>query len=159
MHKYCPELTHPVDTLFHVAPCMGLTLLPAAVLLEGRKLVESHIMATEPAHSGAVTVALVLAGSLIAFGVVMSEFLLVRSTSSVTLSIAGICKELCTISIAVLLAGETLTTLNVCGLVVSILGIAYYNVLKFRGLATVGGHGRPYTKLSDENADIKVGHA
>ena len=51
---------------------------------------------------------------------------------SITLSVAGIFKEVVTISFAVVLFGEDkLTTLNVLGLLVSICGIGYYNYIKY----------------------------
>ncbi len=103
------------------------------------------------------TLLLSIFGSCIAFCLVMSEFLLVKSTSSVTMSVAGIFKEICTIVVAVLIAGERLTNLNIAGLSVSIVGIIYYNILKYKGLTTVGaGHGgdtprASYSKLPDRD--------
>ena len=77
----------------------------------------------------------------------MSEYFLVTHTSAcvhpshritynilrLTLSIGGIFKEIATISVAILLFGEhMLSSLNLLGLSVSIAGIAYYNVVKYR---------------------------
>jgi solute carrier family 35 protein C2 len=156
MHRHCPELTNPVDTLFHVAPSMTITLLPFAIVIEGSRLYSSHLL-FHPA-TGPITIALIIMGSCIAFGLVMSEFLLVHSTSSVTLSVAGIFKEICTISVAVLVSGENLTAMNVAGLIMSIIGIAYYNILKFRGVILSGGHGRGsqgYLKVPSDSRDSR----
>jgi solute carrier family 35 protein C2 len=47
------------------------------------------------------------------------------------LSVAGIVKEILTILLAVLLVpGDSLTLLNILGLLVSLSGIAYYNYVK-----------------------------
>ena len=165
MHKSCPELSHPVDTLYHIAPCMAITLVPFAVVLETKRLIQSQLFFGGSTDAGTMALILMIAGSCIAFGLVMSEFLLVRTTSSVTLSVAGICKEIFTILLAVLVSGEHLTLLNVAGLVVSIIGIIYYNVLKLRGVLVAGhGHGqrdspsRLYMKLEkiDDDDDDEV---
>jgi solute carrier family 35, member C2 len=59
-----------------------------------------------------------------------SEFALLKRTSVVTLSIAGIFKEVVTISAAALVFGDTMTPINIVGLVVTIAAIAAYNYLK-----------------------------
>lgn len=152
MHKHCPEIGHPVDSLFHIAPAMGLTMLPITAILEGPRLFSSPMLASTDAAFATMT--LVIAGSFMAFGLVMSEFFLVKSTSSVTLSVAGMFKEVCTITIAVFIAGESLSALNVGGLTVSLLGIAYYNILKYRGLVAVPRHYAPVH--TDPDLDSKT---
>jgi solute carrier family 35 protein C2 len=59
-----------------------------------------------------------------------SEFALLQRTSVVTLSIAGIFKEVVTISVAGLVFGDALTPINISGLVVTIGAIAAYNWIK-----------------------------
>lgn len=154
MHKQCPEIGHPVDSLFHIAPAMGLTMFPFAALLEGRRLAASPML--ESSDAVFATLMLVLAGSFMAFGLVMSEFCLVKTTSSVTLSVAGMFKEVCTITIAVLVAGETLSPLNVGGLAVSLVGIAYYNILKYRGLVAAPRHYTPLRNETPEDPEPKI---
>lgn len=61
-----------------------------------------------------------------------SEFALLQRTSVVTLSIAGIFKEVVTISAAGLVFGDALTPINISGLVVTISAIAAYNYIKIR---------------------------
>jgi solute carrier family 35 protein C2 len=153
MHKQCPEIGHPVDSLFHIAPAMGLTLLPLATLLEGHRALHSPMLQNPDAAFA--TLMLVVTGSFMAFGLVMSEFFLVKATSSVTLSVAGMFKEVCTITVAVLLAGETLSPLNMGGLAVSLLGIAYYNILKYRGLVAAPRHYSP-VRTAEPETDPKV---
>jgi hypothetical protein len=50
----------------------------------------------------------------------------------VTLSVAGICKEVLTIVLSTLVFHDELTPINISGLCVTIFGIALYNYLKYR---------------------------
>jgi solute carrier family 35 protein C2 len=69
---------------------------------------------------------------MIAFCMTASEFALLQRTSVVTLSIAGIFKEVVTISAAGIVFGDDLTPINVSGLLVTIGAIAAYNWIKIR---------------------------
>jgi solute carrier family 35 protein C2 len=51
---------------------------------------------------------------------------------SITLVVAGVVKEVLTVTVACLFGHESLTPINILGLLVSISGIIYYNVLKYR---------------------------
>eukprot|EP00039_Didymoeca_costata_P008195 m.108960 g.108960 ORF g.108960 m.108960 type:complete len:405 (+) comp13988_c0_seq1:299-1513(+) len=124
------EFSGTVDTLYHVAPCMALTLFPFAIALESRGISQSEQLG---ADIWLTTVAIVLFGACIAFCLTLSEFLLVSFAGSLTLSIAGIAKELLTVGLAAcLVSGNSLTGINVLGLLVSIVGIAYYNYIKYQ---------------------------
>ena len=73
---------------------------------------------------------LLLFPGLLAFGLITSEFALLKRTSVVTLSICGIFKEVVTILAAGVVFHDPLTPINVSGLVVTIGSIAAYNYLK-----------------------------
>ncbi len=45
---------------------------------------------------------------------------------------AGVFKEVLTLTVACVLGHESLSALNILGLVTSIAGIVYYNVLKYQ---------------------------
>lgn len=76
--------------------------------------------------------ALLLFPGVIAFCMTASEFALLQRTSVVTLSIAGIFKEVVTISAAGLLFHDKLTIVNLAGLCVTIGAIAAYNWVKIK---------------------------
>lgn len=63
---------------------------------------------------------------------------LIRRTSVVTLSVAGIFKEASTILLSSSVFGDRLTPVNVSGLIIALLGIGLYNYLKYRLLVVVG---------------------
>ncbi|PBP18408.1 triose-phosphate transporter [Diplocarpon rosae] len=73
---------------------------------------------------------LLLFPGCIAFLMTASEFALLQRTSVVTLSIAGIFKEVVTISAAGLVFHDPLTPINISGLFVTIGAIAAYNWIK-----------------------------
>ena len=67
----------------------------------------------------------------------MSEYLLLSYTSSLTLSIAGIFKEIFTLYLAVEFNGDILSPINFVGLFVCLAGITLHCILKTKE-ATVG---------------------
>ncbi|XP_027328686.1 solute carrier family 35 member C2 isoform X2 [Anas platyrhynchos] len=69
-------------------------------------------------------------GGILAFGLGFSEFLLVSRTSSLTLSIAGIFKEICVLFLATHLLGDHLSLLNWLGFAVCLSGISLHVILK-----------------------------
>lgn len=73
----------------------------------------------------------VTAGAFIAFAMEVSEFLLLAYTSSLTLSISGIFKEICLLILAVELNGDEMSLINMLGLVMCLTGIAFHIVHKF----------------------------
>uniref|UniRef100_A0A8D0HIQ3 Solute carrier family 35 member C2 n=2 Tax=Sphenodon punctatus TaxID=8508 RepID=A0A8D0HIQ3_SPHPU len=81
-------------------------------------------------------------GGALAFGLGFSEFLLVSRTSSLTLSIAGIFKEVCTLLLATHLLGDRLSLVNWLGFATCLSGISLHVVLK-----AVGAKGENGVKL------------
>lgn len=64
---------------------------------------------------------------------------LIQRTSVVTLSVAGILKEILTVLIASSIFDDRLTPVNITGLCIAISGIAAYNYIKYKGLNDEGG--------------------
>ncbi|CAH1992419.1 unnamed protein product [Acanthoscelides obtectus] len=77
----------------------------------------------------------VLLGAFIAFFMEFSEVTVVTYTSSLTLGIAGIFKEIFQLVLSVEYAGDQLSPLNVVGLCVCLGGITCHVVHKIRGEA------------------------
>uniref|UniRef100_A0A8C5ENI2 Sugar phosphate transporter domain-containing protein n=1 Tax=Gouania willdenowi TaxID=441366 RepID=A0A8C5ENI2_GOUWI len=103
-------------------------------------------------------------GGMLAFGLCFSEFLLVSRTSSLTLAIAGIFKEICTLCLAAWLMGDTMSVLNWLGFVVCLCGISlhvglkmYYSKNKGPGVRLLSGRSPelelPLLKESDDRGD------
>ena len=125
-----PATSNPFSSIFFLAPVMFLTLLLLAIPIEGiPKLIEGF-GALVAAKGLLIALATVLFPGVIAFLMTASEFALLKRTSVVTLSIAGIFKEVVTIGAAGLIFEDKLTPINVSGLFVTIGSIAAYNYIK-----------------------------
>jgi solute carrier family 35 protein C2 len=125
-----PATSNPFSSIFFLAPIMFATLLAIAIPVEGFPALFNRLgeLATEWGIM-AVPLLLLFPGTL-AFLMTASEFALLKRTSVVTLSIAGIFKEAVTISAAAIVFGDRLTAINIAGLVVTISAIAAYNWIK-----------------------------
>ncbi|CAK7564706.1 MAG: hypothetical protein SEPTF4163_002605 [Sporothrix epigloea] len=125
-----PATSNPFSSIFYLAPVMFVTLFVLAIPMEGfSALIQGFRELTD--KFGAVrTPLLIFFPGTIAFLMTASEFALLQRTSVVTLSIAGIFKEVVTITTATLVFHDTLTLVNVLGLFVTLAAICYYNYIK-----------------------------
>lgn len=131
MQKEELGLQNPIDAMFHLQPLMFLSLFPLFVSIEGLHLSTSeHFFRSSDMHDMLLLFGILLAGGFLAFGLGFSEFLLVSKTSSLTLSIAGIFKELCILLLASRLMGDKMSPLNWLGFGVCVSGIALHVSLK-----------------------------
>ncbi|XAO22695.1 hypothetical protein I312_101468 [Cryptococcus bacillisporus CA1280] len=130
MHKKAMGLSNPFATIFWLAPLMAVTLAIVSMIVEGW----FGIMGSEffkgwrAIETGGV---IVLPGTL-AFAMVASEYFVIQRAGVVPLSIAGIFKEVSTISISAWVFGDQLTTFNIIGVVITITGIALYSFHKYQ---------------------------
>lgn len=74
----------------------------------------------------------IMIGSFLAFLMEFSEYLLLTFTSSLTLSLAGIFKEIFTLYLAVNFNGDQMSLTNFIGLIVCLLGIIIHVMLKVK---------------------------
>jgi drug/metabolite transporter (DMT)-like permease len=118
-------MSNPLATSIFLAPSMSVCLLLASILTE-----DLGAMATTIAEDSTGLVFFILLGGFIAFLMVMAEFKLISSTGVVTFSIAGIFKEIITIVTSTILFGDTFTTMNLIGLLISLFGIGLYNYVR-----------------------------
>lgn len=127
MQKKEIGLTNPIDMIYHIQPWMIVGLIPLAIPFEGAKLATSSLVfryhdVTEMFK----TVFLAIIGAVLAFLMELSEYLLLVCTSSLTLSISGILKEVFTLYLDVHLNGEAMKAINKIGLVLSVIGISLH---------------------------------
>ncbi|XP_075624518.1 solute carrier family 35 member C2 isoform X3 [Balearica regulorum gibbericeps] len=93
-------------------------------------------------------------GGILAFGLGFSEFLLVSRTSSLTLSIAGIFKEICILFLATHLLGDRLSLLNWLGFAVCLSGISLHVILK--AMNSKGEKALKLQKEASSNPDLEL---
>ncbi|KAJ3365337.1 Triose-phosphate Transporter [Allomyces arbusculus] len=127
LHKSDLHLNHPLATNQVLAPVMFCTLLPTAFFLEPVTHLTS-MPAFATAAAARLSVLLVVAGGTLAFTMLVIEYRAIQLTSGLTLSVAGIVKEVGTIVLSVLIFGDVLTALNIVGLFVCLAGIALYHI-------------------------------
>lgn len=131
MQKAELGLQNPIDTMYHLQPLMFLGLFPLFLYNEGLSLSTSEklfrVTTLPPLLYSLLTLCV---GGCLAFGLGFSEFLLVSRTSSLTLSIAGIFKEVCTLLLAARLMGDKLSSINWLGFAICLSGISLHVALK-----------------------------
>lgn len=125
-----PATSNPFSSIFYLAPIMFASLLLIAIPVEGFPALAEGIKVLVAAKGPILGPGLLLFPGAIAFCMTASEFALLQRTSVVTLSIAGIFKEVVTISAAGLIFHDKLTPINISGLFVTIGAIASYNYIK-----------------------------
>ncbi|XP_041655630.1 solute carrier family 35 member C2 [Cheilinus undulatus] len=131
MQKAELGLQNPIDAMYHLQPLMFLGLFPLFLFNEGLSLSTSEklfrVTELSPLLHSLATLSI---GGTLAFGLGFSEFLLVSKTSSLTLSISGIFKEVCTLLLAASVMGDRMSVLNWLGFAVCLCGISLHVGLK-----------------------------
>ncbi|XP_039591144.1 solute carrier family 35 member C2 [Polypterus senegalus] len=157
MQKAELGLQNPVDTMYHLQPLMFLGLFPLFFFNEGLSLSTSEKLfrVSDMSHLLHTIVLLSLGGAL-AFGLGFSEFLLVSKTSGLTLSIAGIFKEICTLLLASHLMGDEMSTLNWLGFAVCLSGISLHVSLKSLGSKGKSAHRLQVPKESNKDLELPL---
>ncbi|XP_019629456.1 PREDICTED: solute carrier family 35 member C2-like isoform X1 [Branchiostoma belcheri] len=137
-------LHNPIDVIYHLTPVMMVGLFPLMVYNEGLPIsLEEQLFRYHSLHIVMLTVGKIMLGATLAFMLGMSEFLLLHHTSSLTLSVSGIFKEIWTLLIDHFLNGTEMAPVNIIGCIICIAGITLHVVLK----AT---HSKENTKPSEE---------
>jgi solute carrier family 35 protein C2 len=116
-------MNNPLATSLFLAPVVAGCLFIAFLFSEGfGPLIHSPKFVS--LQSTVYLVSSIAGGGIIAFLMVNIEYALICSTSVVTLSVAGILKEIVTISAAILVFGDRMTHNMIVGLIISLIGIA-----------------------------------
>ncbi|CAG2113957.1 unnamed protein product [Medioppia subpectinata] len=126
-------LSNPLDMMYHIQPWMLVGLIPLTLVFEAIPFSQSKITISQILSDSELlwhTISLIMIGSVLAFLMEFSEFLLLTYTSSLTLSIAGIFKEVFTLYLAVNYNGDQMSRLNFIGLIVCLVGIGFHVFIK-----------------------------
>jgi len=157
-----PATSNPFSSIFFLAPIMFFTLFLLALPVEGFGELIKGIGVLQ-AELGTFLAPLFLAfPGCIAFCMTASEFALLQRTSVVTLSIAGIFKEVVTISAAAVVFEDRLTFVNFAGLIVTMVAIVAYNWFKISKMreqaqneVVVGGEHSGIGSASSSSSDVE----
>ena len=118
---------NPLGSVLYVSPVCALMGLLCSVALE-TDIVDSPFW--RDGQLALQLLAFLLTVALLVFVLLLAEFCLVQLTSSLSLSVLGILKELCTILLAGLVRGDRLTWTNVGGFVICSVGVMLYQCSK-----------------------------
>lgn len=157
-----PATSNPFSSIFFLAPIMFVTLFIIAIPVEGFHDLFIGLGALIEKKGIFLGPLILLSPGVIAFLMTSSEFALLQRTSVVTLSIAGIFKEVVTILTAGAVFNDTMTAVNFSGLCVTLAAIAGYNyvkITKMREDARVEAHLKNTLAVGADNEDSESDEA
>jgi len=128
-------LHHPVILLYHAMPVMTVVTFSFSCVHEQwweAEKWDSKQWSFKTSNEWIMAFATVLFGACMAFGMTLSEFELLKTTSAITVMIIGTAKDLITIGASVVIYGDVLDAYNVCGLFLCLMGIIGYNNYKLQ---------------------------
>ncbi|KAF8482496.1 triose-phosphate transporter family-domain-containing protein [Russula ochroleuca] len=152
-------MSHPVATIFWLAPLMGLTMAIVSAFVESWGELPGSRFLDGP---GAIlqTVGLLIFPGIVAFLMVLTEYSIIQRVGVVPMSIAGIAKEVATISTSALLFGDELTPLNITGVAVTVCGIGLYTHHNYRKRLEsdipLDPHGQPFEDMGPVPGSIAL---
>eukprot|EP01028_Stygiella_incarcerata_P007705 TRINITY_DN32203_c0_g1_i1.p1 TRINITY_DN32203_c0_g1~~TRINITY_DN32203_c0_g1_i1.p1 ORF type:complete len:396 (+),score=69.02 TRINITY_DN32203_c0_g1_i1:72-1259(+) len=141
MQVVLQERLDTITLLYHMAPICFATLVPFAVFLEGKAVLE--ILSSS--HSIPTIIFLILLGSLLSILLNVSEMTLVSYLSNLTYSIVAVAKDISLLVAAVIVLGEEVTLLNVMGFIVCLAGVIAYHMTKASNMTRK--HGEPTDRV------------
>ncbi|KIJ50780.1 hypothetical protein M422DRAFT_27304 [Sphaerobolus stellatus SS14] len=159
----------PPAALFWMTPAMGIILAIMSIATEGWfKIYNSPFF--DGISKSAQTISFIILPGSIAFFMVLSEFYLIQRAGVVPMSVAGIFKEVATISVSAWIFGDQLTPLNLTGAAVAFCGIVLFTFHKYRRTLEspipLDAHGNPVeveieelTGIMEHDDDGLDGHA
>ncbi|KAK5628462.1 hypothetical protein RRF57_004177 [Xylaria bambusicola] len=150
-----PATSNPFSSIFFLTPIMFATLLFIALPVEGFSNFWDAFQALSTEWGILKAPLLLLFPGTIAFLMTASEFALLQRSSVVTLSIAGIFKEVVTIIVAALVFDDKLTPINISGLLVTLIAIIAYNYIKLakmRREAQMDAHSKSYQQEHSDSS-------
>jgi len=132
MQKSKLGLQNPIDMIYFMQPYMLLSILPFAIIFESAKVFSHFNQFLELEYYEIFIFWIKISiGAFLAFFMEISEFLVLSQTSSLTLSVSGIFKEICQLVLAVEINGEFLSFYNLIGLMLCLGGIASHVIYKY----------------------------
>ncbi len=123
-----PQSLHPFALVYGTAPFGLLLLVPVAVLIEAEPL--GRYLSAADASELPALLCFSSVGGFISFAMLVVELRVVALSSGITLSVAGIFKELLTVAGSALVLGDVLPPRSVAGLALCTVGIGMYTWIR-----------------------------
>ncbi|ODV85987.1 hypothetical protein CANARDRAFT_148778 [[Candida] arabinofermentans NRRL YB-2248] len=119
---------NPILTIFYLSPAMFISLVLMGSQVEGfDRFLNSKIWSTYGVFG---TFMLLLFPGCLAFCMTLSQFIILQYAPLLTLSIAGIVREVITIFLGWLIFGDKLNFVNLIGIVITLCDITWYNLYR-----------------------------
>ncbi|MEW5308111.1 MAG: hypothetical protein WDW38_000095 [Sanguina aurantia] len=131
------EKLDPLSLLLYMSSICVLLLIPATLLLEPNAALQAHTYITNHPRFGYW----LLANSLLAYGVNLTNFLVTKYTSALTLQVLGNAKGVVAAMVSVFVFANRVTVQGIVGYSITILGVFWYSESKRRSL--LGDKGSP----------------
>lgn len=143
--KHNDYTNNSILTIFYISPSMCVTLFVFGLVFEGwTNFIASPIWEIKGVLT---TIGLMIIPGTLAFMMTLCEFKLLSVAQVITLSIAGIFKELLTIILSSFIFGDTLSLVNCLGLVLTFVDIMWYNYYRYKENLVK----RDYQRLDEED--------
>ncbi|VVC45032.1 Sugar phosphate transporter domain [Cinara cedri] len=151
MQKADMGIKSPVDMIYFSQLWMFIAIFPMSVFLEGNAFLNwwSSNKNTECLQM----ISRILIGSSLAFGLEISEYFAVYKTSSITLSVVGIIKEICTLILAVEWNGDKMNSAKFLGLALCMIGVFGHVWQKYINSRSIDSR---YGIIGDDNKHLTL---
>ncbi len=140
-------LGHPLGLMLRLLPVMAAAAGACSLLFERLWHTLPHSAYTDTPGRCAETLLLVACSALVAFGMTVAEYALMRATSAVTLGVAGTVKEAASVAVFSLVDGDAIGPLNAIGLLLVLAGVGGYNAAR--------AHATQQHKAADAAAGVR----
>ena len=151
-----PQSLHPFALVYGTAPFGLLLLVPVAVLIEAEPL--GRYLSAADASELPALLCFSSVGGFISFAMLVFELRVVALSSGITLSVAGIFKELLTVAGSALVLGDVLPPRSVAGLALCTVGIGMYTWIRQREEAeaqAAAAQSRPQSPRAQGEVELK----
>lgn len=126
------ERLHSMNLLLYMAPMAAVILLPFTLYIEGNVLA----VTVEKARGDGFMVFLLVANATVAYLVNLTNFLVTKHTSALTLQVLGNAKAAVAAVVSVLIFRNPVTVMGMTGFAVTIMGVVLYSEARKRAKAT-----------------------
>nr|GLL48563.1 probable sugar phosphate/phosphate translocator At1g12500 [Ipomoea trifida]GMD94288.1 probable sugar phosphate/phosphate translocator At1g12500 [Ipomoea batatas]GMD97211.1 probable sugar phosphate/phosphate translocator At1g12500 [Ipomoea batatas]GMD98203.1 probable sugar phosphate/phosphate translocator At1g12500 [Ipomoea batatas]GMD99926.1 probable sugar phosphate/phosphate translocator At1g12500 [Ipomoea batatas] len=126
------EKLHSMNLLLYMAPMAAVILLPFTLYIEGNVLG----VTVEKAKGDGFMVFLLIGNATVAYLVNLTNFLVTKHTSALTLQVLGNAKAAVAAVVSVLIFRNPVTVMGMTGFAVTVMGVVLYSEAKKRSKAT-----------------------
>ncbi|GAA0158832.1 hypothetical protein Leryth_008893 [Lithospermum erythrorhizon] len=126
------EKLHSMNLLLYMAPMAAMVLLPFTLYIEGNVA----LVTIEKAKGDGFMMFLLIGNATIAYLVNLTNFLVTKHTSALTLQVLGNAKAAVAAVVSVLIFRNPVTVMGMIGFGVTVMGVALYSEAKKRDKVT-----------------------